>query len=175
MAVQAFVLTEVLDRQVKPVFGYEGMPIEAASNELLVPLFRSHQRVFNAGDRADTSLYIVNPGEVEARVIIRYFGSNDPQASYTWWPPLINAIVPGTFGSALVISDQPTIALVVDYPMFGQVDPAAYLGITTRSFSFRLCSLCFYGGCRSGRIPRGFRGCTSLGRYASSSSLSGRK
>jgi hypothetical protein len=273
VAVQTYVMTEVAGRAIQPVYGYEGMPVSMASDELLVPLFRSSQRVFNASNRADTSISVVNPGETAAGVSVRYFGSRDSQASaacrgatfdhgkvtipakgsavieqrqgaghslpadcfgsavittdgpdqrvlamvldqtntdqllsaydavpagapglevalplfrrehfnlttgiqvmnagdaparvaiafsatdaatdrstpitgcdscvqtigaresYTWWPPLIAAIRPNTFGSATVVSDQPVIVLVVDYPMQGQVDPAAYLGITTQ-------------------------------------------
>lgn len=124
---------------------YDAVPAGAPGVEVALPLYRREHFDLTTG------IQVMNAGDAPARIEIA-FASTDaatdrstpllgctscvqtvaPRESYTWWPPLVNVIRPGTFGSAVVTSDQPVVALVIDYPMRRQVDPAAYLGITTR-------------------------------------------
>ncbi|MCC7018894.1 MAG: hypothetical protein IT332_04030 [Ardenticatenales bacterium] len=59
-----------------------------------------------------------------------------PNDSYTWWPPSIGGIPDGTFGAAVITSNQPIIALVNDYPTSpdaaARTDPATYLGLSVQ-------------------------------------------
>ena len=52
-----------------------------------------------------------------------------PFEAYTWWPPAVTAIPAGTYGAAVISSDQPIVVLVNDYPLAGNSDMATYAGI----------------------------------------------
>jgi hypothetical protein len=67
------------------IHAFEGVPAESAEQELFVPLFRSMQRGFEPGDRIDTAIAVVNPGDEPAEVSVTYYGTNNPQAAAACW------------------------------------------------------------------------------------------
>lgn len=124
---------------------YGAVPVAAASSRVYLPLFR---RAF-AG--LTTGIQVMNLGPAEANVRIDFTatdertndsrpipcGTNCSQAvpsfgAATWWPGSLPEIADGTFGSAVVRSDQPVVVLVNDYPLAEGRDPATYLGIAGR-------------------------------------------
>jgi hypothetical protein len=52
-----------------------------------------------------------------------------PSASHTWWPPLLSALVPNSFGSAVIESTQPVAVIVNDALVSGERDMATYNGL----------------------------------------------
>jgi len=117
---------------------YNLLSAAQAGKKIALPLFR------RAHVGLTTGIQVMNVGAGMANVTIA-FAKNDgtaitgcaaqctatiaAEASVTWWPADIGAIPDGTFGSAVVESDQPIVAIVNDFALKGGIDSAIYNGI----------------------------------------------
>jgi hypothetical protein len=117
--------------------------VAAGALTVALPLYRRQ----HAGGLS-TGIQAQNLGDAAANVTLRFRKQNPdgsttevagcgtdcqvqiaPGASYTWWPPNLNALEPNSFGSATLESDQPVAVIVNDALVTGERDMATYNGI----------------------------------------------
>jgi len=118
---------------------YNAMSAADAGLEVALPLFRRAVAGLTSG------IMVMNVGTERANAAITFLDLRgtpivgcgaqcsvqlEPNASASWWPGAIQSIGDGAYGSAVITSDQPVIAIANDYPVRGGVDAAIYNGIT---------------------------------------------
>jgi len=117
---------------------YNAVPREQVTGKVAVPLFRRNHfklttgiQVMNVGTRAaEVKISFVESGsDTPITNCAECLATVEPNRSYTWWPPRIDALPDGVFGSAVIESPEPITVIVNDFPMEGQVDAAVYNGI----------------------------------------------
>jgi hypothetical protein len=123
---------------------YNAASAEQAGLRVALPLFRCEHMPDRA--RLTTGIQAMNVGDGAADVRMRFFDAAgnelstgeslitiEAMESYTWYPPAISGMPRNIYGSALLESDQPILAIVVDvslalHPKYFQ-DSAIYNGI----------------------------------------------
>jgi hypothetical protein len=89
--------------------GIQAMNVGPAPAHLAIQFMDALGRALPAGDEGEQTLA--------------------PLASHTWYPPAIPSLPPGLYGSALITSDQPLLAVVNDASATGVIDAAIYSGV----------------------------------------------
>ncbi len=117
---------------------YNAQGAASGANTVALPLFRREFVGLTTGIQA------MNIGDGDANATITFKDSTGAEitgcgqdcsktiasmAAYTWYPPAINAISDGTYGSATIESTQPLLVIVNDASLSGQMDAAIYNGI----------------------------------------------
>jgi len=121
---------------------YNALPASEAGRRVALPLFRRSHYGLTTGIQA------MNVSSEPVTVTLRFFATDPdtdesteivgceecvqtlaPHQGFDWWPGRIPQIPNFTFGSATLSSTLPIVALVNDYPLTGQTDPATYIGI----------------------------------------------
>lgn len=116
---------------------YQAVPASRAAHRVALPLIRRDHL------RLTTGIMVMNVSQYPAAVTADFYDKDQrpivcdvgceknilPNAADNFWPDAITAIPRGTYGSAIVRSDQPVVVIVNDYPLDAQADMAAYNGI----------------------------------------------
>lgn len=116
---------------------YQAVPASRAARRVALPLIRRDHL------RLTTGIMVMNVSQYPATVTADFYDKDQklilcdvgcdkqiaPNAADRFWPDEITAIPRGTYGSAIVRSNQPIVVIVNDYPLDAQADMAAYNGI----------------------------------------------
>lgn len=124
---------------------YNAVPASQTARKVAVPLWRNDHSAY----RLTTGIQVMNTGNKVARRVAISFRTTEldgssrplacgapcqadiaPGAAHTFWPGDTRLGIPrGTYGAALIESPEPIAVVVVDFPLTGAVDAAAYNGI----------------------------------------------
>jgi hypothetical protein len=134
------VLAVVNDAQERTAAAYNAASVEHGARRIALPLYRrNHTRA-----KLSTGIQAMNVGNSAAYSKITFFDSAGreirglskkteavirPLYAHTWYPPDIGGLADGTYGSAIITSDQPLVAIVNDASATGHWDSAIYNGI----------------------------------------------
>lgn len=120
---------------------YTAVPLADAARRTVLPLVRRNHTAL----RLSTGIQITNPGDDAAHVEVAFASDTGaplstcgaacqvviaPHSSRTMYPSVsLNAMPAGTYGSAVVTSDRPVVALVNDISENNSADAATYIGL----------------------------------------------
>ncbi|MFN2114127.1 MAG: hypothetical protein ACK2T6_00305 [Anaerolineae bacterium] len=157
------------------LYAFEGVPTDAAANQLYAPLIRSRQQVrvgASTGHMLDTGIAVVNPSDKPTDVYVRYYGApgnpvcgggyyehnDDPVAvpahsSVVFYQgpaeqPLtgMHPLPEGCYGSAKIISDPEPVLAVVNDSLDMTATSAAYNALSDDDAGTRIVLPLFRSG-----------------------------
>jgi hypothetical protein len=119
---------------------YSAATSRQAATRVFLPLFRRNHFALTTG------IAVMNVGDETALVTLKVTASDEdgttrplacancvisipPLSSGIFWPPAMESVPQSLFGSAVVESTQPVVAIVNDVSVSGAVDMATYNGI----------------------------------------------
>lgn len=115
---------------------FNAVTAEQGATTVALPLYRRNHVGLSTG------ISVMNVGTEDANVTAAFTpagaspvscsncsGTVSPGGTLIFWPPALNGLTDGTYGSASITSSQPVAVIVNDFSMNGTTDAATYNGI----------------------------------------------